>query len=798
MKFTYSWLQDHLLTKATLDELLDAMTNAGLEVESVENPAKELAAFTMAKVKKFEKHPDADKLNVCEVETKDGTLQIVCGAPNVRKGMWAVYAPLGTYIPGLDLKLDSKPRKIRGVESHGMLCSAAELNMGDDHNGILDLKGSFSVGEPAANALGADDPVIDFEVTPNRPDWLGTLGIARDLAATGLGKFNPMPIKPVAGSFPCPVEVRTEAPEACPVFVGRVIRGVKNAPSPDWMQARLKAVGINPKNMLVDVTNYISLDRARPLHAYDVSKLQGAVVARLGKEGESFLGLDEKEHTITEDMCVIADDSGVIGLGGVMGGMSTGSSEDTTDVFIESAYFDPDRTARTGRTTGIISDARYRFERGIDPASVHEGIELATQLILEVCGGEASDITVAGAIPEPQTPVLFNHADVKRLTGVEVKAADLRKIVKDLGFDVEDSGEAWYVKVPSWRHDISQSADMVEEVIRIKGFDALPLTSLPAPEGGVSQVLTDTQRRVRTGRRVLAARGFLETVTWSFVSTEHAKLFGGGAEALHVANPVASELNCMRPSLLPNLITAAQRNADFSQRDIRLFEAGPFYLGDGPDDQRRSLTGLVRPETVRHWQGGAANSYDVYDAKADVFALIEALGQDPSKLMVMEPTADHWHPGRAASLRLGPKNAVTHFGEVHPGVLQKLDVDGRMLAFEVVLDVLPVKKASGTKTKPVLDKLDLTPVRRDFAFVVDENLPAGDLVKAVSGADKAFITSVDLFDVYAGKGIDEGHKSLALEVTIQPKDETLSDKQIEAIAAKVVKAAGKVGGVLRG
>lgn len=796
MKFTLSWLYDHLATKADIAELLEAMTNAGLEVEGVDDPSQALSDFTVAYVKNVEPHPDADKLNVCTVETKDGLLQIVCGAPNVHADMWVAYAALGTYIPGHDMTLDKKPRTIRGVESHGMLCSARELELGQDHEGIMDLKGDFKVGQSLASALGLIDPVIDFEVTPNRPDWLGVYGIARDLAAAGLGKFNPMPVKPVVGSIACPVDFATEDTHACPVFVGRVIRGVRNGPSPDWMQARLKAVGINPKNMLVDVTNYISIDRCRPLHAYDLSKLTGKVVARLGRGGETFRALDGKDYTTSEEMCVIADESGVIGLAGVMGGESTAVSAETTDIFLESAYFDPDRTARTGRATGIISDARYRFERGVDPQSCIEGIELATRLILECCGGEASDYRIAGAVPNPPPPVLFNVRDLKRLTGVELKSSEIRKIAKDLGFAAEDTGEAWYMTTPSWRHDIQQSADIVEEIIRIKGYDALPTTSLPPIEGGLKQVLTENQRRIRTGRRVLASRGFLETVTWSFVSKAEAKLFGGGDSSLEVANPVASDLGWMRPSILPNLIKAAQRNADFSQRDIRLFEAGPIYLADGPKDQRRMISGVVRPEIIRHWTG-KREAYSLYDAKADVFALIEALGQAPDKLMVMEPTRAHWHPGRSATLRLGPKNTVAQFGEIHPGVLKKMGIDGALIGFEVNLDTLPLPRTSGAKTKPVLEKLDLTPVRRDFAFVVKEDLPAVELLKAVQGADKTMITAVDLFDVYLGKGVSDGQKSLAIEVTIQPKEATLTDDQIEQIADRIVKSAGKIGASLR-
>ncbi|WP_370371605.1 phenylalanine--tRNA ligase subunit beta, partial [Henriciella pelagia] len=586
MKFTLSWLQDYLATKAPLEDILAVMLKAGLEVEHVEDPAEKLAAFTIAKVKKAEPHPDADRLRVCTVDTRDGEKQIVCGAPNARAGMTAIYAPLGTWIPGLAFALDKKPRKIRGIESHGMLCSTKELEAGEDHDGIADLDGDWKVGTPAAEALGLTDPIIDFEVTPNRPDWLGVQGIARDLAAAGAGRFLENPIKKVEGAYPCPVDIRLEAPEACPVFAGALVRGVKNGPSPEWLQQRLKAVGITPKSLLVDITNYISYDRARPLHVYDAKKLQGAVVARLGRAGEKLEALDGKTYDLTEDMCVIADDSGAIGLGGVMGGESTAVSAGTTDVFIESAWFDPLRTARTGRTTGIISDARYRFERGVDPASCVDGLNFALALIREYGGGEISSATIAGTAPADNKRVSFDRRDVARLTGLDVKPAELKRMIKELGFTLEDAGEAWYLNVPSWRFDIEQSADIVEEVARLVGYDALPTTSLPAPIGGRKVVVTPSQARLRTARRVMASRGFLEAVTWSFMLKEHAALFGGGSDALTISNPVASELNQMRPSILANLAVAAQKGFDRGEREMRLFEAGPVYPGDGPKDQR--------------------------------------------------------------------------------------------------------------------------------------------------------------------------------------------------------------------
>jgi phenylalanyl-tRNA synthetase beta chain len=797
MKFTLSWLNDHLATKATLDDILALMLKAGLEVEEVEDPRDKLSAFSVCKVKAAEPHPDADKLRVCTVDTVDGEKQIVCGAPNARAGMTAIYAPLGAYIPGLEFALDKKPRKIRGIESHGMMCSTRELEAGEDDDGIADLDDAIPLGTPAADALGLDDPVIDFEVTPNRPDWLGVQGIARDLAAAGAGRFLHADVRKVVGSGDCPVDIRLDAPDACPVFAGAVIVGVKNGPSPDWMQQRLKAVGIQPKSLLVDVTNYISLDRARPLHAYDAAKLSGTVVARLGRKGEKLEALDGKTYELTEEMCVIADDSGAIGLGGVMGGQSTAVSDETVDVFLESAWFDPLRTARTGRATGIHSDARYRFERGVDPHGCMMGLNLAIALIVEYGGGAVSKPRLVGEPPVDTKKVTFYPADVERLTGLSVKPAEMRRMLKDLEFGIEDAGDAWYLTPPSFRFDMEQSADIVEEIARLVGFDQLPTASLPAPEGGVKAITTPMQARVRSARRVMASRGFLETVTWSFMSKAHAAQFGKINDALMVANPVASELNYMRPSVLGNLAQAAQRAANHGERGVRLFEAGPIYLGDGPKDQRTVVAALVRPHNERHWQGAPA-PYDSFAAKADLFAVLDALGQPGERFQVAAPAQPHWHPGQAASLKLGPKVTVAHFGQLHPGVLKALDVDGPLYGFELNLNALPQMKARATKTKPVFQRADLTPIRRDLAFLVDQTVPASDLVRHAQGADKKLISRVDVFDVYEGTGVPEGQKSVAFEMTLQPQ-EKMKDDEIQALMDKVVASVAKgTGGVLRG
>ena len=834
MKFTLPWLKDYLDTSAGLPAILEAMTQAGLEVEEAHDPKEALKQFTVCRIISAAQHPNADKLQVCQVETVDGMKEIVCGGLNARPGLVTAYAPIGAYIPGSGITLVPKP--VRGVVSNGMLCSGGEMKTDEDpfrlriarfedwkfraealgiseeqaiaDGGIIELPDNLKVGSPVADAL-ALDTVIDFEVTPNRPDWLGVVGIARDLGAKGLGKFKLEPVKAIKGTFPSPVKVRIEDESACPVFAGRLIRGVKNKPSPDWMQKRLKAIGINPKNMLVDVTNYISFDRCRPLHVYDAAKLKGDVRARLGTAQDSFVGLDGKTHSNLSEMCVIADDSGAIGLGGVMGGESTGCSIDTTDVFIESAYFDANRTARTGRATGIISDARFRNERGIDPHSCVDGIELATKLILEVCGGEASEVVVAGKVPEGPAPVAFKPRDMKRLTGLDMAPKRMEQILRALGFEPvvppkaqHDAETIWATKVPSWRPDVEGSADIVEELIRIEGYDKLPDEMLPAPEGPVRVVVTPMQNRVRVARRVLAGRGFLETVTWSFMHHETAALMIGVANnlqaALTIDNPIASDLDYMRPSMLANLAQGAQRNADHGADDVRLFEAGPVYPGDKPNDQRMHVAAVVKAAKGRDWQGPPP-PYNAFSAKADLFAMLIALDQNPDKFQVGAPEGAFWHPGRAGTLRLGPKQVVASFGELHPQFLKQLGVDGPVLAIELALDALPLPKAKATKTRPVLDKADQTPVRRDFAFVVEEKVAAGDIARLALKGDPKLVTAARVFDVYRGASIGEGKKSVAVEVTLQPRGAAMTDEQIDAVAQAIVKSVAKgTGAVLRG
>ena len=804
MKFTLSWLKEHLDTTATIDEVAEAMTMAGLEVEEIIDPTASLKPFSVARIVEAVQHPNADRLRVCQVDTVDGRLEIVCGAPNARAGLTTIYAPLGAYIPGSGITLEPKP--VRGVVSHGMLCSAAELEVSTESSGIMELPGDLAVGTPAAQALSAGEPVIDFEVTPNRPDWLGVVGIARDLAAAGIGRLKEATVEPVAGTFPCPVEIRLAAPDACPVFAGRLIRGVRNGPSPQWLQDCLKSVGLRSISALVDVTNLISYDRARPLHVYDAGKLSGdVIVARLGHNHEHLIALDGETYALSQDMCVIADGVGdgepdgarPIGLGGVMGGVSTGCDDDTTEVFIECAWFDPVRTARTGRATGIASDAQYRFARGVDPASVLPGLELATRLIVELCGGEPSDVRVAGEAPPAPQPIGFDPAYVHKLAGLSIGREGTCEILTRLGFTISGDGSQLVVTPPSWRRDVAGKADLVEEVARIAGLAALPATPLPPTPYRPGGVLTLDQRRARVARRALAAQGYQEAATWSFTSQAAASLFGGGQGELVLSNPIAAELDCMRPSLLPNLLQAVGRNARRGHADVAIFEIGPVFAGAQPRDQRTAIAAVLAPHAPRRWDGAAVE--DVYTIKADLLRLLEEIGAPVTSLQVAQGQASPWwRPGRSARVQLGPKTVLAEFGALHPSILRALDVEGPVYGFEAWIQAIPAAKARSTKTRPALQTSALMPLSRDFAFVVEREVSADALVRAVAGADKALISQVRLFDVYQGAGVPEGCRSLAVEVALQPRERTLTEPEIEAVSQKIISAAQKaVGARLR-
>ncbi|SFJ15122.1 phenylalanine--tRNA ligase subunit beta [Aerobium aerolatum] len=801
MKFTLSWLKDHLDTDASLDEIVEKLTMIGLEVESVDDKAV-LKPFVIAKVLSAEQHPDADRLRVLSVDTGTGDpVQVVCGAPNARAGLIGAFAAPGTYVPGIDVTLSIG--KIRGVESHGMMCSERELELSDEHNGIIELPEDAPVGVSYATWAKLDDAVIEINLTPNRPDATSVHGIARDLAAAGLGTLKNDAVAPVKGEGACPIKVTIEAPDLCPGFAVRLVKGVKNGPSPKWMQQRLIAIGLRPINALVDITNYLTFDRGRPLHVYDAKKVVGDIVVRRAHDGETLVALDGRTYTLNSQMCTIADAEGADSIAGVMGGEHTGSDEDTTDVLIESALWEPLNVARTGRALGIITDARYRFERGVDPEFMVPGLDLATQMVLDLCGGTPGEAQVVGYAGHQPKVVTFPFAEVKRLTGIEVSADESRAILTRLGFTPKGDGEVIEVTVPSWRPDVDGKADIVEEVMRIHGVDNIapqPLTSHDAVNG---RILTQLQIRTRNARRALAVRGMMEAVTWSFIPAKHAELFGGGATALKLSNPIAADMSDMRPSLLPGLISAAQRNADRGFADVALFEVSGTYEGDTPDKQRR-VAGGVRRGTAkldgqgRHWAGNAA-SVNVYDVKADALAALEAAGAPVERLQIEAGGPAWYHPGRSGTIKLGPKVVLGTFGEFHPKTLEALDVSGPLCGFEVFIDAIPEAKAKPTRTKPKLELSPFQAVRRDFAFVVDKAVEVASLTRAAGSVDKKLITDVRVFDIFEGASVGADKKSVAIEVAIQPLERTLTDEDFETLARKIVdNVAKQTGGVLRG
>ncbi|MBZ6377280.1 phenylalanine--tRNA ligase subunit beta [Pacificimonas flava] len=789
MKFTLSWLKDHLETEASLDEIVRTLTAVGLEVESVDDPAARLAPFTIAEVVSAEAHPDADKLRVLRVETGSGEpLQVVCGAPNARAGMKGVFAAEGSYVPGTGITL--KPTKIRGVASNGMMVSERELELSEDHDGIIDLPDDAPVGTSYASWAGLDDPVIEIGITPNRQDCLGVHGIARDLAAAGLGTLKEGTVELVPAAFPSPVEIRTEDEEGCPALYGRVVRGVKNGSSPAWMQRRLRAVGLRPIDALVDITNYLMLDRARPLHVYDLAKLDGPLVARKAKAGETVEALNEKTYELAPSMTVLADDAGAHDIGGIMGGERTGVSADTTDVLIECAYFDPVSVARTGQALSLYSDARARFERGVDPGFLEGGIELATRLVLDLCGGEASDIARAGTPPTEKKIVSYDPALCASLSGVDVDEAEQARILSELGFDV-DRAFPWSVTVPLWRRDVDGAADIVEEVIRIHGLHTVPSTPLPRGEGVAAPTATPAQTMERRVRRALAARGLDEMITWSFVSDAEAEAFGG--TSFRLANPISADLVAMKRSALPSLVSAARTNLDRGARTVRVFELARRYLDDG----ERPTVGILLAGLSREkdWRTGNEAGFDIFDAKAEALAALAAAGAPTDNLQVQAGASDWYHPGRSGRLMLGPKTCLAEFGELHPRTARAMDVGGRVAAAEVFLDAVPAAK--GKRARPAFAPPALQPVLRDFAFLLDQAVPTADLVRAVAGADKSAITEVRLFDYFEGAGVPEGKVSVAIRVTLQPGDKSFTDEELSAISAKVVAAAEKRGATLR-
>ncbi len=786
-----SWLKEHLDTEAKVAEITDKLTAIGLEVENVENPAEKLAPFVVAEIVTAERHPQADKLQVLTVSTGAGeAVQVVCGAANARPGLKGVFGAPGAWIPGSDMTL--KVASIRGVESRGMMCSIRELELGDEHEGIIELAADAPVGAPYAEYAGLDDPVIDVAVTPNRQDAMGVHGIARDLAAAGLGRLKPVEIAPVPGAFPCPIEIRTDDPEGCPAFFGRVVRGVRNGPSPAWLQQRLKAVGQRPISALVDMTNYIMLSYGRPLHVYDLSRLEGALVARRARDGEEMLALNGKSYRLDRSMTVIADDAGVHDIGGIMGGEHSGVTAGTTDIVIECAYFDPEHIARTGQKLALVSDARSRFERGVDPAFVEPGIELATRMALELAGGEPSELVKAGEPPLLERNLAYRPGHCARLAGIDVAPDRQADLLRRLGF-VVSLGDPWTIGVPSWRRDVEGPADIVEEVARIHGYDKVPSTPLKRAPGVARPTATAEQLVERRVRRTAAARGLNEAVTWSFIAEAEAEPFGGSAWVL--ANPISEDLKAMRPSMLPGLLAATGRNLARGAESVRLFEVGRRYLGDC----EHPTLGLVLAgdKAARHWRTGKARPFDAYDAKAEALAILAAAGAPADNLQVLGDAAQVYHPGRSGRLGLGPKAILAEFGLLHPRLLKAFDLDGPVAAAEIFLDALPRRRGAATHRRSFYAPPPLQPVKRDFAFVVPEKVAADQLIRAVRGADKAAIVGVALFDVFTGPGVPEGAKSLAVEVTLQPDGKSFTDDELKAISERIVAAAAKLDATLR-
>ena len=795
MKFSLPWLKDHLETDATVDEIAEKLTALGLEVDSVEQGA-DLSTFTVAEIVGLRRHPNAERLNLCEVDTGKEKLEVVCGAPNVHLGLKGVFAPVGTVIPESGEVL--KRAKIRGVESQGMLCSARELGLGEDHDGIIELPADAPVGNPASEAMTIEGPVIDIDITPNRGDCFGIAGVARELAAGGLGTLKSRDFAPVTPAFETDLDITFDFPEgqdaACPLFVARVFKGVKNGPSPAWLQARLTAIGLRPISALVDITNYVTFDLGRPLHVFDKNKVNGdRLTLRFAKAGESLEALDGKTYELDGEMTVIADAAGPEALGGIMGGEPTGCTEETTDVVLEIALFDAIRTAKTGRKLGIESDARTRFERGLDPAMVMAGAEYATKLIQELCGGEASQLVVAGQVPGLRAPFPFRINQLERLAGIALDLETIEEHLQALGFQVEITDEETIQVVPpTWRHDVSMEADIVEELVRLQGYERIPPMPVRRTTAVSEPILAPEQRMRSIARRTLAARGISEAATWSFIEPAMAQAFGKGD--IKLRNPINSELSVLRPSVLPNLLQAAGRNRNRGIESVALFESGPRFLGDQPGEQEVAIGGVrVGPNHERHW-AEQPRDVDVFDARADALAVLHACKVNPEGVRVVSEGPSHYHPGRKGRLMLGPKTILAEFGEIHPAITKTLDLETRAIGFEVFLDRLPKPKKKKSCARPALKVSNFPPVDRDFAFVVDRTVPAETLMNAVRSAERSLIQDVSLFDVYQGKGLEDDKKSLAIAVRLQAMDHTLEEAEIDAAVKKITQAATKATG----
>ena len=802
MKFSLNWLKEYLTTDKSLEEILHWLTMVGLEVESVEDRAKLLKDFVVGYVADAKPHPDADRLKVLQVQNGTETLEVVCGAPNARKGMKGIFAANGTYIPGINLTL--KTTKIRGVMSNGMMLSEKEIGLSDEHEGIIEVAEKAEIGSSAAEALGLTDPIIDIAITPNRGDCLGIYGIARDLAAAGIGKLNTLKVPNIKESFTSPVNVYLDLSEefkdACPIFVGRYFTGVKNGESPKWLKDKLLAIGLRPISALVDITNYSTIALNRPLHVFDADKIKGDIYIRMAEEGEKMLALDGKEYTLDKEMTVIADDKNAEALAGVMGGANTGVSEQTVNVMLEAAYFNPVRTAMTGRKLNLMSDARYRFERGVDPAFLEDGTAIASQLILDLCGGKASEIIKIGSEPNWRRKYFLRSARVENLGGVKVTPNRTREILEILGFGITEIEGGWNVAVPSWRYDVMGEADLVEEVLRINGFDSIPTVAMKRETVLPNGAINLTQDRRSRARRTLANRGMNEVVTFSFIQKDQANLFGGYPETIELINPISTDLNIMRPSILPNLIAAAGRNADKGFDNLAIFEVGPQFKGEKPEDEITVASGIRNHQAIpRNWNVAERN-VDVFDVKADVLSVLNQISGPAASAQIVQGGPKWYHPGRSGTIQLGPSVTLANFGELHPTVLKAMNNEGPVVGFEIYLDNIPLPKEKiKEKKRPKLELSPLQTVSRDFAFIVDTGVSAQDLINTTSSADKKLISDVVVFDVFTGDPLEKNKKSVGITVTLQPMVTTLTDSEIEIVSDKIIdKVAEKTGGFLRG
>lgn len=789
MKFTLNWLKQHLETTATLDEIVEKLTAIGLEVESVTDKSKELADFRIAQIIEATPHPDADRLRVCRVNTGTEELQIVCGAPNARAGINVVLAPVGVIIPNGGFKI--KASKIRGVDSNGMLCSAAELGLGEDSGGIIEMPANDNLGQKFVDVAGISDPVIEIAITPNRGDCLGVYGIARDLAATGIGTLKKLEITPVKGVFASPIHVSIKDENACQIFVGRYFRGLKNGHSPEWLQNRLKAIGLKPISALVDITNYIAFEFGRPLHVYDAKKLSGTLEVRFAKDAEKFIALDGNEYKLTPDILVVADSEAAQAVGGVIGGLQSGCLLDTTDVFLEVALFDVDVVTKSGRNLSINTDSRYRFERKVDPAFVVKGMEIASHMILDLCGGEASEPVIAGSEPEWHRIINLPKGFVQKYSGIEITDKEITAILERLGFTSDGNS----FSVPSWRPDVEGAPDLVEEVLRIHGYDKIIELGIGGLALGKNVVQIPNPKSQITTK--LASRGLTEVVTWSFMEKSKAALFAEIKSGLVLKNPISSELDYMRSSIIPNLLDAVAKNSSRGMSDLAIFEAGPVFNDASPGGQISSVTGVLSGKYTPRNVHSAVRDVDVFDAKAEVLSALEVAGAPIASLRIEREAAGYYHPGKSAVLKLG-KTVLGVFGELHPSILKKWDVKVPVMAFEVMLDNIPAPKAKKSTAKPKLERSDYQSSTRDFAFLINANVVAGEILKSALGADKILIRDADLFDIYMGKNIEEGKKSIAISIKIQPSDRTLTESELDALSKKVIEAIEKLGGVLRG